>query len=86
MSQKKRLTNRVLELSERKGGAFAEAVKGFVETTLKRGTDPDRVRGTEFLQEMRSSLTSLREMLLEYPEIQALLDSITDINDAEIGE
>lgn len=86
VSQKKRLTNRVQELSERKGGAFAEAVKGFVETTLKRGADPDGVRGSEFLQEVRSSLTSLRETLLDYPEIQALLDSTTDINDSEIGE
>ncbi|KAI3354522.1 hypothetical protein L3Q82_019033, partial [Scortum barcoo] len=84
VSQKKRLTNRVQEMSERKGGAFAEAVKEFVETTLKRGADPDGVRGSEFLQEVRSSLTSLRETLLDYPEIQALLDSITDINDSEI--
>ncbi|XP_070762217.1 ras and Rab interactor 2 [Enoplosus armatus] len=80
---KKRLTNRVQELSERKGGAFAEAVKGFAET-LKRGTDPDGVRGTEFLQEVRSSLTSLRETLLDYPDIQTLLDSITDLNESEI--
>lgn len=86
VSQRKRLTNRVQELSERKGGAFAEAVKGFVEMTLKRGTDPDGVRGTEFLQEVRSSLTSLRETLLDHPDIQTLLESITDINDSDIGE
>ncbi|XP_038549792.1 ras and Rab interactor 2 [Micropterus salmoides] len=84
VSQRKRLTNRVQELSERKGGAFAEAVKGFVEMTLKRGTDPDGVRGTEFLQEVRSSLTSLRETLLDHPDIQTLLESITDINDSDI--
>lgn len=86
VSQKKRLTNRVQDLSEKKGGAFAEAVKVFVEMTLKKGADPDGVTGSEFLQEVRSSLTSLRETLLDFPEIQALLDSITDLSDAEIGE
>ncbi|KAM9359211.1 ras and Rab interactor 2 [Symphorus nematophorus] len=84
VSQKKRLTNRVQELSERKGGAFAEAVKGFVEMTLKRGAEPGGVTGSEFLQEVRLSLTSLRETLLDRQEILALLDSITDINDSEI--
>ncbi|XP_051253300.1 ras and Rab interactor 2 isoform X2 [Dicentrarchus labrax] len=84
VSQKKRLTNRVQELSDRKGGAFAEAVKGFVEMTLKKGAEPGGVRGSEFLQEVRLSLTSLRETLLDYPEIQALLDSISDLNDSEI--
>ncbi|GLD65653.1 ras and Rab interactor 3-like protein, partial [Lates japonicus] len=84
VSQKKRLTNRVQEMSERKGGAFTEAVKGFVEATLKRGADPDGVTGSEYLQEVRSSLTSLRESLLDYPEIQVLLDSITDLTDPEI--
>ncbi|XP_026223947.1 ras and Rab interactor 2 isoform X3 [Anabas testudineus] len=84
VSQKKRLINRVQELSERKGGSFAENVKGFVEMTLKKGVDLDGVTGSEFLQEVRSSLTSLRETLLDYPEIQALLDSITDLSDAEI--
>ncbi|XP_070686061.1 ras and Rab interactor 2 [Pempheris klunzingeri] len=82
--QKKRLTNRVLEMSERKGGPFAESVKEFVETTLKRGADPGRVTGSELLQEVRSSLSSLRETLLDYSEIQVLLDSITDISDSEI--
>lgn len=86
VSQKKKLTNRVQELSERKGGSFAENVKGFVEMTLKKGVDPDGVTGSEFLQEVRSSLTSLRETLLDYPEIQALLESITDLSDTEIGK
>lgn len=86
VSQKKRLTNRVQEMSERKGNAFSEAVKGFVELTLKRGTDASGPMGSEFLQEVRSSLTSLKETLLDYPEIQSLLDSITDLNDPEIGE
>ncbi|XP_041796556.1 ras and Rab interactor 2 isoform X2 [Chelmon rostratus] len=82
--QKKRLTNRVQEMSERKGGAFAEAVKGFVEMTVRSGADPGGVTGSEFLQEVRSSLTSLRETLLDCQEIQTLLDSITDLNDSEI--
>ncbi|KAI4814949.1 hypothetical protein KUCAC02_005124 [Chaenocephalus aceratus] len=84
VSQKKRLTNRVQELSERKGSAFAEAVKGFVEMTLKKAGDHDGVTGSEFLQEVRSSLSALRETLLDYPDILALLDSITDLNDSEI--
>lgn len=84
VSQKKRLTNRVQELSERKGAVFAEAVKGFVESTQKRGADPTGVMGSEFLQEVRSSLTSLRETLLDYAEIQTLLDSMTDLNDSEM--
>lgn len=86
VSQKKRLFHRVQELSERKGAAFAEAVKGFVEMTLKKGADPGGVTGSEFLQEVRSSLSSLKETLLDYQEILALLDSITDMNDLEMGE
>lgn len=86
VSYKKRLTNRVQELSERKGGAFSEAVKGFVEMVLKKGVDPGQVTGSEILQEVRSSLTSLREMLLDSLEIQTLLDSPGDISDSEIGE
>lgn len=86
VSQKKRLTNRVQELSERKGEPFAEVVKEFVEMVLKRSADPSGVTGSEFLQEVRSSLTSLKETLLDCQEIQTLLDSITDMNDAEIGE
>lgn len=82
--QKKRLTNRVQELSGRRGEPFSEAVKEFVEKTLRGVADHDS--SLEFLQGVRSSLTSLREILLECPEIQALLDSITDISDPEIGE
>ncbi|XP_040929397.1 ras and Rab interactor 3 isoform X2 [Betta splendens] len=81
---KQRLINRVQELSERKGGSFADTVKGFVEATLKKGADSDGATGSEFLQEVRSSLTTLREALLDYPEIQTLLDSITDLNELEI--
>lgn len=83
--QKKKLTNRVKELSEKKGGAFAEAVKAFVDMVLKGRTDPSGVSVSEFLQEVRSSLTSLRETLLDHPDFQALLDSLTDFNDTEIG-
>lgn len=86
VSQKKRLTNRVQELSERRYEPFAEAVKGFVETTLRKGADPGKVTGSEFLQEVRSSLTSLRETLWDSQEIMALLDSMTDLSDSEIGE
>ncbi|XP_051813945.1 ras and Rab interactor 2 isoform X2 [Acanthochromis polyacanthus] len=81
---KKRLINRVQELSDKKGASFAEAVKGFVEMTLRRGTEPGGATGSEFLQEVRASLTSLRETLLDYPEIQTLLDGITDLSDSEI--
>ncbi|KAK0143050.1 Ras and Rab interactor 3 [Merluccius polli] len=84
VNQQKRLINRVLELSDRKGGVFAEALREFVETTLKGGMDPDRPRGSEFLQEVRSSLTALREVLLDCPEIQAILDSMADTPDSEI--
>lgn len=83
---KKRLINRVQELSEKKGGAFSEAVKSFVEMTLRRDAEAAEVSGSEFLQDVRSSLTSLRDSLLNYQEIQTMLDGITDLNDAEIGE
>ncbi len=83
---KKRLINRVQELSEKKSGVFAEAVKEFVDMTLKRGAEPAEATGLEFLQEVRSSLTSLRDTLLNYQEIHAMLDSITDLSDSEIGE
>ncbi|XP_071393032.1 ras and Rab interactor 2 isoform X1 [Centroberyx affinis] len=82
--QQKKLTNRVLELSERKGGAFAEATRGFLETTLRGGVDPAGVTGSEFLQEVRASLTALRETLLDCTEIQVLLDSMTDTPDLEM--
>lgn len=82
--QKKRLTNRVQELSGRRAEPFSEAVKEFVEKTLRCGAEQDS--SLEFLQGVRASLTSLREILLECQEIQALLDSITDISDPKIGE
>ncbi|KAF3848062.1 hypothetical protein F7725_021090 [Dissostichus mawsoni] len=60
VSQKKRLTNRVQELSERKGSAFAEAVKGFVEMTLKKAGDHSGVTGSEFLQELSLHKVALK--------------------------
>ncbi|XP_033832462.2 ras and Rab interactor 2 [Periophthalmus magnuspinnatus] len=80
--QKKKLNYRVQEMSERRGGHFAESVKVFVEATLQKSPEKDGL--TEFLQEVRSSLTSLREMLLDHSEMQVLLDSMMDISDAEI--
>lgn len=80
--QKKRLTNRIQELSGRRAEPFSEAVKEFVEMTVRSGANNGVL---EFLQGVRSSLTSLREILLECQEVQALLDSITDISDPEIG-
>lgn len=82
--QKKRLTNRVQELSGRRAEPFSEAVREFVEKTLRCGAE--RESSLEFLQGVRSSLTSLREVLLDCQEIQVLLESITDISDPEIGE
>ncbi|XP_068441947.1 ras and Rab interactor 2 [Clinocottus analis] len=84
VSQRKRLLNRVQELSERRGAAFAEAARGFVDATLRGGADPGGVTGSEFLQEVRAQLSSLKETLLDYQEIQALLDAIADMNDLEI--
>ncbi|XP_068601819.1 ras and Rab interactor 2 [Brachionichthys hirsutus] len=84
LSQRKRLTNRVQELSERKGERFCEAAKGFVEMALKRGADLDGVILAEFLQEVRLAFTSLMETLLDSQEIQALLDSLTDIEGSEM--
>ncbi|XP_057695115.1 ras and Rab interactor 2 isoform X1 [Corythoichthys intestinalis] len=80
VSQKKRLINRVLDLSERKRSIFGDAVREFVAVTMQS----DCSTGSEFLQEIRSSLTSLRETLLDYYDIQAMLDSMTDLSDSEI--
>ncbi|XP_055022844.1 ras and Rab interactor 2 isoform X3 [Boleophthalmus pectinirostris] len=81
VSQKKKLNYRVQEISERKGATFGESVKLFVEAILQKSPEKDGL--TEFLQDVRASLTSLREMLLDNTEIQVLLDSMTDISDAE---
>lgn len=78
---KKRLTNRVQELSERRGEPFADAVRSFLENTLRKKSEPWGL--TALLQEVRSQLTSLRETLLDCGDIQATLD---ELNDLEIGE
>ncbi|KAK7882787.1 hypothetical protein WMY93_028961 [Mugilogobius chulae] len=80
--QKKRMNYRVQEMSERKGGMFADSVKFFVESFLQKSPEKDGL--TEFLQEVRSSLTTLRESLLDQTEMQVLVDSMMDISDAEI--
>ncbi|KAK9962749.1 hypothetical protein ABG768_008101 [Culter alburnus] len=83
VSPQRRLSKRVQEMAERKGGAFADAVRGFVEQTLTSGTAPE-VTSTEMLQEVRSALTALREMLFDCPEIQSITDSFGDISDFEL--
>ncbi|RXN33763.1 ras and Rab interactor 3-like protein [Labeo rohita] len=83
VSPQRRLSKRVQEMAERKGGAFAEAVRGFVEQTLANGVTPG-VTCTEMLQEVRSSLTALRETLLDYSEIQSITDSFGDTPDFEL--
>ncbi|KTG42648.1 hypothetical protein cypCar_00018380 [Cyprinus carpio] len=83
VSPHRRLSKRVQEMAERKGGAFAEAVRGFVEQTLASRVSTGGTC-TEMLQEVRSSLTSLRETLLDCPEIQSITDSIGDTPDFEL--
>ncbi len=84
VSPQRRLSKRVQEMAERRGGAFAEAVRGFVEQTLASRVSPG-VTCTEMLQEVRSSLTALRETLYDCPEIQSITDSVGDTPDFELG-
>lgn len=83
VSPQRRLNKRIQELAERKDGAFAEAVRSFVEQTLAAGNAPG-VTCSEMLQEVRSSLTALRETLFEYPEIQSITDGLGDMPDFEL--
>ncbi|KAF7692712.1 ras and Rab interactor 2 isoform X2 [Silurus meridionalis] len=83
MNPQRRLSKRVQEMSERKGSAFAEALRGFVEQTLKTKATCV-VTSTEILQEVRSSLTALREMLYDSSEIQSITDSFGDVPDFEL--
>lgn len=83
VSPQRRLSKRVQEMAERRAGAFAEAVRGFVEETLAGGAAPG-VTCTEMLQDVRSTLTNLREMLFDCPEIQSITDNIGDIPDFEL--
>uniref|UniRef100_A0AAV2J215 VPS9 domain-containing protein n=1 Tax=Knipowitschia caucasica TaxID=637954 RepID=A0AAV2J215_KNICA len=79
---KRRFRYRVQEMSDRRGSVFADGVRTFVDGFLQKS--PERDGLTEFLQEVRASLTALRETLLEHVEIQGLLDAMTDMTDAEI--
>ncbi|XP_016108387.1 ras and Rab interactor 2-like [Sinocyclocheilus grahami] len=83
VSPQRRLSKRVQEMAERKGGAFAETVRGFVVLTLASGVSPG-VTCTEMLQEVRSSLTALRRTLFDCPEIQSITDSVGDTPDFEL--
>lgn len=73
------------EMSERKGGSFAEALRGFVDQTLKTRAVCG-VTSTEMLQEVRSSLTALRDMLYDSVEIQVIIESLGDVPDFELGK
>lgn len=84
VSPQRRLSKRVQEMAERKDGPFAEAVRAFVERTLAAGNTPG-VTCAEMLQEVRSSLTALRETLFDYPEIQSITDGLGDMPDFELG-
>ncbi|XP_036412661.1 ras and Rab interactor 3 isoform X1 [Colossoma macropomum] len=83
VSPQRRLYKRVQEMSERKDGPFAEAVRVFIEQTLKGGMIYG-VSSTEMLQEVRSSLTALKEALYDYAEIQSIIDCLGDTPDFEI--
>ncbi|XP_035242186.1 ras and Rab interactor 2 isoform X1 [Anguilla anguilla] len=83
VSPQKRLNKRVQELSERKGGAFAEAVRAFVGHTLG-GDAHSHPSATEMLQEVRSTLTRLKEALFDCLEIQVLIDGLGDVSDWEL--
>lgn len=85
MNPQKRLRKRVQEMSERKGSTFAEALRGFVEQTLKMRAVCG-VTSTEMLQEVRSSLTTLKETLYDSVEIQSIVDSMGDVPDFELGK
>ncbi|XP_076837194.1 ras and Rab interactor 2 isoform X2 [Brachyhypopomus gauderio] len=83
MSPRRRLTKRVQEMSERRGGAFAEAVRGFVEQTAKASAAPAGL-SPDALQEVRASLTALRETLYDYTEIQSITDTLTELSDMDL--
>ncbi|KAG1935295.1 ras and Rab interactor [Pimephales promelas] len=84
VSPQRRLSKRVQELAERRAGPFAEAVRGFVEETLAGGAAPG-VTCSEMLQDVRSTLTNLRETLFDCPEIQSITDNFGDIPDFELA-
>ncbi|XP_062844055.1 ras and Rab interactor 2 [Trichomycterus rosablanca] len=79
----RRMSKRVQEMSERKGSPFAEALRRFLDQTLKI-KPMNGVTSTDMLQEVRSSLTALKETLYDTIEIQSLIDSIGDVPDFEL--
>lgn len=85
VNPQKRLTNRVQELSRSRSGAFAEALRAFVEQTQRAEVMDAVMTSTDILQDVRSSLTGLRDSLLDYPDISSLIDSMADTPDAELG-
>lgn len=85
VNPQKRLTNRVQELSRSRSGAFAEALRAFVEQTQRAEVMDAVMNSTDILQDVRTSLTALRDSLLDYPDISSLIDSMADMPDAELG-
>lgn len=85
ISPERRMSKRVQELSERKGSPFAETLKRFIDQTLKM-KPMNGVSSTDMLQEVRSSLTALKETLYDTVEIQSLIDSVGDVTDFELGK
>ncbi|XP_066508774.1 ras and Rab interactor 2-like [Hoplias malabaricus] len=83
VSPQRRLYKRVQEMSERKDGPFAEAVRSFIDQSLKVGPVYG-VSSTEMLQDVRTSLTALKEALYEYSEIQSIIECLGDMPDYEL--
>ncbi|XP_049334921.1 ras and Rab interactor 2 isoform X2 [Astyanax mexicanus] len=83
VSPQRRLYKRVQEMSQRRDGPFAEAVRGFIEQNQKTGTVYG-VSSTEMLQEVRTTLTGLREMLYDNHDIQSIIDCMGDVPDFEV--
>ncbi|KAL2095529.1 hypothetical protein ACEWY4_007677 [Coilia grayii] len=83
VNPQKRLANRVQELSRSKTGVFAEALRGFLEQT-QRAVVVEGTTSTDILQEARTFLTGLRDMLLDYADVSSLVDSLADLPDADL--
>ncbi|XP_063060579.1 ras and Rab interactor 3 [Engraulis encrasicolus] len=87
VNPQKKLVHRVQELSRSKGGFFAEALRTFLEQTQQQAVVVEvegRTSSTDILQEVRSSLTSLRDTLLDYSDVGSLLDSLVDLPDTDL--
>ncbi|XP_042561183.1 ras and Rab interactor 3-like [Clupea harengus] len=83
VNPQKRLTNRVQELSRSRSGGFGVALRAFVEQT-QRAVVAEAVTSTDILQEVRTSLTGLRDMLMEHTDVSSLMDSMADLPEAEL--